>query len=248
MNQEIILENVDFSYNQNSKVLQDINLSVNNQEFVAILGPSGCGKTTLLKMIGGLFQPTNGRILIQNKPVHHAKKNKFFGFVFQDPTLLPWKTVIENIELPCKIINHPTANCEELLKLVKLYEFKNKYPNQLSGGMKQRVAIARALSFNPRIMLMDEPFGALDDITREYLNIELLRIWQSIKNTIVFVTHSIPEAVFLADKVIVLSDMPGTIKKIIDIKLDRSRDINMKYTPEFNMLVKKIRGCLDGKD
>jgi NitT/TauT family transport system ATP-binding protein len=248
MNQEIILENVDFSYNQNFKVLQDINLSVNNQEFVAILGPSGCGKTTLLKMIGGLFQPTSGKILIQNKPVQHAKKNKFFGFVFQDHTLLPWKTVIENIELPCKIIKYPTANCEDLLKLIKLQEFKNKYPHQLSGGMKQRVAIARALSFNPRIMLMDEPFGSLDDITREYLNIELLRIWQNIKNTVVFVTHSIPEAVFLADKVIVLSDRPGTIKKIIDIRLPRPRDINMKYTPEFNSLVKNIRGYLDYED
>lgn len=248
MNQEMMLENVDFFHEQGFKVLQEINFSVKSQEFVAIVGPSGCGKTTLLKIIGGLFNPTKGNILIQNKPVQHAKKNKLFGFVFQDPILLPWKTVIENIEMPCKIIRHPMVNSEELLKLMKLHEFKNKYPYQLSGGMKQRVAIARALSFNPRIMLMDEPFGALDDLTREHLNLELLRIWQNVKNTIIFVTHNLSEAVFLADKVIVLSDRPATIKKIINVNLPRPRKLNMKYKPEFNKLVKNIRSCLDDKD
>lgn len=244
--EEIRLEGLDFSYKQDHiRVLQNINFNIRSQEFIAIIGPSGCGKTTLLKLIGGLFKPTKGKILFQNKPTYYARKKRLFGFVFQDPTLLPWRNVIENVKLPHEIIRHSTFDYEELLKLAKLYEFKDKYPYQLSGGMRQRVAIARALSFNPEIMLMDEPFGALDDITREYLNIELLRIWQNVKNTILFVTHSLQEAVFLADKVIVLSNRPGTIKKIVNIDLLRPRNLDIKYTSKFNKIVKDIKDYLN---
>lgn len=246
---EIKIESIDFFYEQKDyQILKNIDFTIKSGEFVAIIGPSGCGKTTLLKLIGGLLNPVEGNILIQSKSVQHAKENRFFSFVFQDSTLLPWRTVIDNIKLPQEITGCPTQDYEYLLKLVKLHEFKNKHPHQLSGGMKQRVAIARALSFNPKIMLMDEPFGALDDITREHLNIELLRIWQNIKNTIIFVTHSLPEAVFLADKVIALSKRPGTIKGIIDIKLPRPRKINIKYTPKFNKIVKNLRRYLDDEN
>jgi len=246
MGEEIRIEGLEFYYAEGeTKVLQEVNFTIPSQEFIAIIGPSGCGKTTLLKLIGGLINPIKGRVLIKNTLASQAKKEKIFGFVFQDPTLLPWRSVTDNIKLPQEITRCPTQDYEQLLRLVRLYEFKDKHPHQLSGGMKQRVAIARALSFGPKIMLMDEPFGALDDLTREYLNMELLRIWQNVKNTIIFVTHSIPEAVFLADKVVVLSKKPGTVKEIIDIKLPRPRNIDIKYTPEFNNIIKKLREHLD---
>lgn len=204
-------------------VLDNISFEVSDGEFISVIGSSGCGKTTLLKIIGGLISPSKGQTIIRDNPSELALKRRDIGFVFQNSNLLPWRNSLENVELPLEIIgkdNSSLSNPKKLLKIVGLGGFETAYPKELSGGMQQRVAIARALTFEPLILLMDEPFGALDEIIRNKMNLELLRIWKEEKttiSTIIFVTHSISEAVFLSDKVIVLSKRPAIIEKVINI-------------------------------
>ncbi|MFN8534865.1 MAG: ABC transporter ATP-binding protein [Dehalococcoidia bacterium] len=219
-------------------VLSGINLTVGPGELVAILGPSGCGKSTLLRIIAGLIAPSTGEVRIDGLSPDEARRRKAIGFVFQDPSLLPWRTVHANLELPWEV-NRRARPAERpggtaaLLDLVGLREFAGYLPHQLSGGMQQRVAIARALTFSPPVLLMDEPFGALDAITRDGLREELQRIWLVRRPTIVFVTHSIPEAVYLADRVVVMSGRPGRIRAVETIDLPRPRDERTETSPAF---------------
>ena len=230
-------------------VLDGLNFEVKEGEFVSIIGPSGCGKTTLLKLLGGLLEPTSGTIKIGGEPVSSALKQQKFGFVFQNPALLPWRTAKKNVELPLEIMKRsPFQNSSQsFLKTVGLKGFENYYPSQLSGGMQQRVAIARALIFEPPILLMDEPFGSLDEIMRNQMNDELLRIWQAEKtktSIVIFVTHSITEAVFLSDKVIVLTSRPAKIKDIINIDLPRPRNSETRSLPKYFDLMTCLRRLL----
>lgn len=229
--------------------LQDINLEVEQGEFISLIGPSGCGKSTLLRIIADLIQPTSGTVTVNGKPAPQARKDRDYGFVFQNATLYDWRTVIKNVQLPLEIMKYPKDKREqrarEMLRLVELGEFENKYPWQLSGGMQQRVSIARALAFQPGILLMDEPFGALDEMTRERMNNELLRIWSSIENmTVIFVTHSISEAVYLSSRVVVLSPRPGRIAEIIDINLPRPRGPETRDMDDFFHLTSRVRHAL----
>ncbi len=225
--------------------LADVSLDIQPGEFISLIGPSGCGKTTLLRLVGDLLQPTGGAVIIRGKPAAQARQNREYGFVPQAPTLYDWRTVLKNVELPLEIMNLPKAErnkrAAELLALVGLGEFHNKYPWQLSGGMQQRVSIARALSFKPSILLMDEPFGALDEMTRERLNGELLNIWHDTGTTIIFVTHSIPEAVFLSTRVVVMSPRPGRISKIVPVDLPYPRVFETRESPRYFELVSEIR-------
>lgn len=227
-------------------VLDNIDLSINEQEFICILGPSGSGKSTLLHILGGLLPHEEGVVKINNEFVQGAVEG--VGIIFQNANLMPWRTVLENVLLPIEI--HPIdrknrLGAKELLKLVGLTGFENSYPNQLSGGMAQRVAIARALIQNPGILLLDEPFGALDAITRTRMGFELLRIWQQKKKTVVMVTHDISEAIFLADRVIVLSNRPAHITLELEIDLPRPRLEEMRYTVEFAKLAKELHNAID---
>lgn len=241
----IDVRNIKHSYNSLG-VIKDISFQIKEGEFVSIIGPSGCGKTTLLKILGGLITPSHGEVKIKNSSLEIAVKRRDFGFVFQNPVLLPWRNVTQNIELPLEIIGDKPSFSEirELIEKVGLKGFEKFYPRALSGGMKQRVAIARALVFNPDILLMDEPFGALDEMTREHLNLELLKIWQQTRKTIIFVTHSISEAVFLSNKVIVLSERPAGIKEIRDIKLPFPGTNSAKQTKEYLEEIIWLRGKL----
>ena len=230
-------------------VLDRITFDVKDREFVSIIGPSGCGKTTLLKIIGNLTQPTKGEIKIRRNSTKVTPERREFGFVFQNPILLPWRNVIKNVELPLEILGHKSSQKlpKKILKVVGLKGFENSYPKELSGGMQQRVAIARALTFEPSILLMDEPFGALDEITRNHMNLELLRIWKEEKtmiSTVIFVTHSVPEAVFLSDRVIALSQRPARIEQIIDIDLPRPRNTKMKHSKKYIELIECLRKIL----
>lgn len=204
----------------NTVALENINLQIRQGEFVAIVGPSGCGKTTLLKILAGLIAHTHGQVLINGQPV--TKPSPEIGIVFQEPTLLPWRTILDNVLLPIELAGHTdkTASTQRaiaLMHMVGLQGFEHKYPAELSGGMRQRAGICRALVRDPAVLLMDEPFGALDAMTREFLNVELQRLWIESRKTVVFITHSIPEAVFLADRVIVMSARPGHIRDIVPI-------------------------------
>ncbi|MFH1966407.1 MAG: ABC transporter ATP-binding protein [Patescibacteria group bacterium] len=241
----IDVQNIKHSFSS-LNVLNDISLEIKEREFVSIIGPSGCGKTTLLKILGGLLPPSRGNITIKDNSLDVAIKRRDFGFVFQNPVLLPWRTVLQNIELPLEIIGDqtPLAESEKLLELLGLKDFGKYYPKALSGGMKQRVAIARALVFNPDILLMDEPFGALDELTRERLNLELLKIWEQTHKTIVFVTHSISEAVFLSNRVIVLSERPAKIDEIKEIDLPFPRTIAVKQSKEYFQYITWLRNKL----
>jgi len=249
MNTIISLKKIEKYFND-LHVLQDITFDVEDGEFVSIIGSSGCGKTTILKIIGGLVNFSKGALTIGGGPVEAARQRREFGFVFQKPVLLPWRNILENIQLPLEILGRrgvPEIS-NKLLKLVGLEGFGNFYPDELSGGMQQRVAIARALSFGPSILLMDEPFGSLDEMTRDRLNLELLRIWQkrdSAISSIIFVTHSVPESVFMSDKVIILSARPGRIRQVVDIDLPRPRVIEMKYSKRYLELVRCIRKILN---
>jgi NitT/TauT family transport system ATP-binding protein len=227
-------------------VLDNIDLQVKEGEFVSVVGPSGCGKTTLLKILGGLITPTHGELEVKGNSIDVALKRRDFGFVFQNPVLLSWRNVLQNIELPLEIIGDktPFAESEKLLELVGLEDFGNYYPTALSGGMKQRVAIARALVFNPDILLMDEPFGALDELIRERLNLELLRIWQETKKTIVFVTHSISEAVFLSNRVIMLSERPAKVIGVREIDLPFPRTNETRQSKEYFQHITWLRNQL----
>jgi len=225
------------------EALRDINFGVAEGEFVTIVGPSGSGKSTLLKLLAGILPKTAGRMLLRDSPIDGPRRD--VGMVFQQPVLLPWRTVLRNVLLPIDIQRLPRATyqprAEALLRQVGLEAFADKYPHELSGGMQQRVGITRALVHDPAILLMDEPFGALDAMTRERLNLELLRLWAASQKTILFVTHSIPEAVFLGDRVIVLSRRPGTIVEIMAVGVPRPRDLEMMATPEFGALTRRIR-------
>ena len=218
-------------------VLQDINFQIAHGEFICLIGPSGCGKSTLLRLIGGLIEPTSGSIRIDSLTPVEAQAKKAFGFVFQQPSLLAWRTVSDNVRLPLEvnIRNNPVNShpVEPLLSLVGLESYANHYPSQLSGGMLQRVAIARALASGASLLLMDEPFGALDEITRATMAYELLRIWNTDKKSVIFVTHSISEAVTLSDRVAVMSSRPGQIIEMVEINLPRPRTRSMEREPAF---------------
>ncbi len=216
------------------EVLRDISLTISENEFVSVVGPSGCGKSTLLKMLADLVPATRGEIRLNGKSPAQARRNQDYGFVFQDPTLFPWRTVERNVMLPLEVQGVSPARrralAAEMIALVGLTGFERARPRALSGGMRQRTAIARALTFNPGILLMDEPFAALDELNRDKMNQELLRIWEQHKTTIVFVTHSIPEAVFLADRVVVISPRPGRIVRELAADLPRPRRPEMRKT------------------
>jgi NitT/TauT family transport system ATP-binding protein len=228
--------------------LEDINLDIQQGEFISLIGPSGCGKSTLLRIMADLVQPTDGQITVNGKSPLRARKDRDYGFVFQNATLYDWRTVIKNVQLPLEIMRFPRQvreqRAREMLKLVELGEFEDKYPWQLSGGMQQRVSIARALAFEPAILFMDEPFGALDEMTRERMNNELLNIWDKLGVTCIFVTHSIPEAVYLSTRVVVLSPRPGRIAEIIDVNLPRPRGPETRDMDEFFNLMSRVRGSL----
>jgi NitT/TauT family transport system ATP-binding protein len=231
-----------------TEALHDVTLAVRPREFVSIIGPSGCGKSTLLRLVGDLVEPSAGRVRVNGKTPREARLDRDYGIVFQSPVLYEWRTVLENVRLPLEIMGRPRAEREArppaLLRLVGLEGFHDHYPWQLSGGMQQRVAIARALAFNPPILLMDEPFGALDEMTRERLNLELLTICLETGATVLFVTHSIAEAVFLSSRVVVLSPRPGRIERIVDIDLPRPRADKTRALPRFFELVTTVRGSL----
>jgi NitT/TauT family transport system ATP-binding protein len=230
--------------------LQGIDLAIAQGEFVSLIGPSGCGKSTLLRLIGDLVKPTSGEITVNNKPADRARRDRDYGMVFQAPVLFEWRTVADNVGLPLEIMGfHPARRAtrtRQMLDLVELSEFGQHHPWQLSGGMQQRVAIARALAFEPAILLMDEPFGALDEMTRERMNQEVQRIWHQTGITVVFVTHSIPEAVFLSSRVVVMSARPGRITRVIDIDLPRPRAEETRETDRYFELVTAVREALRG--
>jgi len=231
-----------------TKALEAIDLEIGQGEFVSLIGPSGCGKSTLLRIVGDLISPSTGTVMVNGKTAEQARRDRDYGMVFQAPVLFDWRTVEDNVKLPLEILGQSaearTARAREMLELVELGEFLNHHPYQLSGGMQQRVAIARALAFQPSILLMDEPFGALDEMTRERMNGEVLRIWERTGTTILFVTHSIPEAVFLSSRVVVMSARPGRITKVIDIDLPRPRNEDTRETRRYFELVTAVREAL----
>ena len=229
---------------QSVVALEDINLTLRRAEFVAIIGPSGCGKSTILRLLAGLIKPTSGRIEIFNEPVTEPRDN--IGIVFQRPTLLPWANVFDNITFPMKhklgVVNEAArARARELLAMIGLQDFARKRPDELSGGMQQRVAIARSLLHDPDILLMDEPFSALDALTRDEMALELLRIWSAKPKNVVFVTHSIPEALLLADRVVVMSARPGRVQEVIEVPFARPRGMATMSEPGFAELANDIR-------
>ncbi len=226
--------------------IETVTFDVEQDEFITVVGPSGCGKSTLLKLVGALVAPSSGRILLRGRPLDGHSPD--VGIVFQSPVLLPWRSVIDNIMFPIEILRRPTRKylpeAERLIALVGLKGFERAMPYELSGGMQQRVAICRALIHDPPLLLMDEPFGALDAMTREELGFELLRVWNERKKTVMFVTHSIPEAILLADRVFVMTARPGRIVATIAIKLPRPRSVVMESTPEFIQYAETIRNLV----
>jgi len=228
--------------------LSEIDLEIGRGEFVSLIGPSGCGKSTLLRLIGDLTAPTAGRVDVNGKTAHAARLGREYGMVFQAPVLFEWRTVEENVKLPLELLGMDRSRREEraaeMIALVELGDFAKHHPYQLSGGMQQRVAIARALALEPSILLMDEPFGALDEMTRERMNSEVLRIWQRTGTTIVFVTHSIPEAVFLSTRVVVMSARPGRITRLVDVPLPHPRNEDTREDPRYFRLVTEVREAL----
>ncbi|HET7082894.1 MAG TPA: ABC transporter ATP-binding protein [Candidatus Limnocylindria bacterium] len=227
-----------------------IDLELRRGEFVSLIGPSGCGKSTLLRLIGDLTQPSAGSVTVNGKRAHQARLDRDYGMVFQAPVLFEWRTVEENVRLPLELTSQDRAGRDarvrEMLALVELTDFARHHPYQLSGGMQQRVAIARALTFSPSILLMDEPFGALDEMTRERMNSEVLRIWEQTGITVVFVTHSIPEAVFLSSRVVVMSARPGRITRVVEIDLPRPRGVETRESRRYFELVTEVREALRG--
>lgn len=252
---EIEIRNVSIRFSDKKggeavEALRNVDLSIGHGEFISLVGPSGCGKTTLLRAIADLQQPTEGSISVRGQTPREIRLQKKYGIVFQSPVLYEWRTVRRNVCMPMELMGLPkkyrTAQVTEMLDLVGLLDFGLKYPHELSGGMQQRVGIARALAIRPEILLMDEPFSALDEFTKEKLNEDLLRIWTKTNTTIVFVTHNISEAVFLSDRVVVLSPHPGRVSAVVDIDLPRPRTLAIKDAPEFSALVTKVRNSFEG--
>lgn len=251
---EIQVKDLDVTFKDNSgndvKALTGVNLDIYKGEFISLLGPSGCGKTTLLRSIADLQEPTDGTIRISGQTPKELRQQQKFGFVFQQPVLFDWRTVKKNVELPLEIMYQSKADrakrADEMLEMVGLKDFANHFPKQLSGGMQQRVNIARAFGIRPEILLMDEPFSALDEFTKEKLYEDLLRIWRQTNKTIIFVTHNIQEVVFLSDRICVLSPHPGRLSAIVDVDLPRPRTLDMKESAHFNELVLKVRNSFEG--
>ena len=233
-------------HGQNILALEDISCEIEEGEFVSVVGASGCGKTTLLKIVAGLIPKGQGEVVIGGVPVESPRQDT--GFVFQQPVLLPWRTVLANVMLPVEVMSldpeYHRARALETLAMVGLEEFADRYPFELSGGMQQRVAIARALVYDPKVLLLDEPFGALDAMTRETMNLELLRIWSSSQKTVLFVTHSISEAIFLSDRVLALTPRPGRLADTVQVELPRPRHLEMMQTELVGSLAGRIRTLL----
>ena len=227
------------------EALKEVNLEISKGEFVSFIGPSGCGKTTFLRVIADLEKPTGGEITINNMPPEQARKERAYGYVFQAAGLYPWRTISNNIRLPLEIMGYSKAEqnirISKVLELVELKDFENKFPWQLSGGMQQRASIARALAFDADILLMDEPFGALDEIVRDHLNEQLLDLWKRTNKTIGFVTHSIPEAVYLSTKIVVMSPRPGRITDVIQSTLPAERPLQIRDSREFIEIAQRVR-------
>jgi NitT/TauT family transport system ATP-binding protein len=227
------------------QALKDVNLTINRGEFVSFIGPSGCGKTTFLRAIAALEYPTGGTLTVNGMTPDEARKKRAYGYVFQAAGLYPWRTIAKNVSLPLEIMGfskeEQATRVERVLELVELTGFGKKFPWQLSGGMQQRASIARALAFDADILLMDEPFGALDEIVRDRLNEEVLKLWNRTGKTIGFVTHSIPEAVYLSTKIVVMSPRPGRITDIIDSPLPRERPLDIRDSREFIQIAHRVR-------
>ena len=234
------------SRNGRVAALADVTLSIKQNEFVTLVGPSGCGKSTLLKLIGALIRPSRGKLLFDGAPLFHPTRD--VGIVFQEAVLLEWRTVLDNVLLPAEILGldkrKSRARAMDLIALVGLVGFERRYPRELSGGMQQRVSLCRALIHDPSVLLMDEPFAALDAMTREELGFELMRIWDADKKTVIFVTHNISEAILLADRVVAMSPRPGRIARVLDVALARPRTIAMQFTETFKSYSEEIRDVI----
>lgn len=225
--------------------LSDVNLTINKGDFVSFIGPSGCGKTTFLRALAALEEPTSGSIFVNGQTPDQARQKRAYGYVFQHAGLYPWRTIAGNIKLPLEIMGYSKSEqlrrTDEVLRLVELEDFSKKFPWQLSGGMQQRASIARALAFDAELLLMDEPFGALDEIVRDHLNEQLLELWKRTNKTICFVTHSIPEAVFLSTKIVVMSPRPGRITDVIESSLSVDRPLEIRDSTEFIEIAQRVR-------
>ncbi|CRL11100.1 ABC transporter ATP-binding protein [Phaeobacter italicus] len=244
-------KNLDLTFQTNDgpvHALKDVSLNINRGDFVSFIGPSGCGKTTFLRCIAALEQPTGGTLTVNGMTPDEARRQRAYGYVFQAAGLYPWRTIAKNIKLPLEIMGYSKAEqdkrVEQVLDLVELSGFGGKFPWQLSGGMQQRASIARALAFDADILLMDEPFGALDEIVRDHLNEQLLKLWARTNKTIGFVTHSIPEAVYLSTKIVVMSPRPGRIHDVIDSTLPKERPLDIRDSPEFIEIAHRVRDGL----
>ena len=248
MSPKIFAKSVDLTFLTNDgpvDALKDVNLDINEGDFVSFIGPSGCGKTTFLRVLADLERPTDATVEINGVSPKIARESRAYGYVFQAPGLYPWRSIGKNIKLPLEIIglskHEQIERVKRVLKLVDLQDFENKFPWQLSGGMQQRASIARALAFDADILLMDEPFGALDEIVRDHLNEQLLDLWKTTGKTICFVTHSIPEAVYLSTKIVVMSPRPGRIIDVIESTLPNERPLNIRDSSEFISISQRVR-------
>ena len=250
MSQDPVIEarslNLTFATNDGPvHALSDVNLTINKGDFVSFIGPSGCGKTTFLRALAALEEPTSGTILVNGQTPDQARQKRAYGYVFQHAGLYPWRTIAGNIKLPLEIMGYSKSEqlrrTDEVLRIVELEDFSKKFPWQLSGGMQQRASIARALAFDAELLLMDEPFGALDEIVRDHLNEQLLELWKRTNKTICFVTHSIPEAVFLSTKIVVMSPRPGRITDVIESSLSVDRPLEIRDSTEFIEIAQRVR-------
>ena len=250
MSQDPVIEarslNLTFATNDGPvHALSDVNLTINKGDFVSFIGPSGCGKTTFLRALAALEEPTSGTILVNGQTPDQARQKRAYGYVFQHAGLYPWRTIAGNIKLPLEIMGYSKSEqlrrTDEVLRLVELEDFSKKFPWQLSGGMQQRASIARALAFDAELLLMDEPFGALDEIVRDHLNEQLLELWKRTNKTMCFVTHSIPEAVFLSTKIVVMSPRPGRITDVIESSLSEDRPLEIRDSTEFIEIAQRVR-------